>query len=40
MGNEELQQGLDKIEELACGMMVVVLCAERIPWRCHIRFIS
>lgn len=40
VGTEELQQGLERIEELARGMMVVILCAERIPWLCHIRFIG
>ena len=34
------RQGLEKLEELARQMRVVVLCAERLPWRCHRRFIG
>ena len=40
LGRQEFRQGLDKLEELARQMRVVVLCAERLPWRCHRRFIG
>lgn len=36
----EFQQGLSQLEELARVRRVVVLCAERLPWRCHRRFIG
>jgi len=37
---EEFKHGLKRVEELARGRMVVILCAERLPWRCHRRFIG
>jgi len=37
---EEFRHGLERVEELARGRMVVILCAERLPWRCHRRFIG
>jgi len=40
LGRQEFRQGLEKLEELARQMRVVVLCAERLPWRCHRRFIG
>ncbi len=40
IGTEEFKQGLSRLEELACERSVVILCAERLPWRCHRRFIG
>jgi len=40
MGTEEFRQGLDRLEQLARRMRLVILCAERLPWRCHRRFIG
>jgi uncharacterized protein (DUF488 family) len=40
MSTAEFQQGLGQLEELARVKRVVVLCAERLPWRCHRRFIG
>jgi uncharacterized protein (DUF488 family) len=40
VGTEEFQHGLERLEELASQMRVVILCAERLPWRCHRRFIG
>ena len=40
VGTEEFRKGLRRLEELACERSVVILCAERLPWRCHRRFIG
>ncbi len=40
IGSEEFKQGLRRLEELACERSVVIRCAERLPWRCHRRFIG
>ena len=37
---EEFKRGLDRLEQLAQGRRVVVVCAESLPWRCHRRFIG
>jgi len=37
---DSYRQGLDLIEQLATRKRSVLLCAERIPWRCHRRFIA
>ncbi|MCL5074632.1 MAG: DUF488 domain-containing protein [Chloroflexi bacterium] len=34
------QQGLRRLEEEAAQRGVVVMCAERFPWKCHRRFIA
>jgi len=31
---------LEGVEELARGRIVVILCAERLPWWCYGRFIG
>ncbi len=40
LGTEEFKQGLERLEQLAREKRVVVACAERLPWRCHRRFIG
>lgn len=37
---EDFREGLEKLEELARERIVVILCCERLPWRCHRRFIG
>lgn len=37
---EEFMQGLKKLERLALNEPTVFVCAERLPWRCHRRFIG
>jgi uncharacterized protein (DUF488 family) len=34
------QDGVSKLEEEARGKTVAIVCAERLPWRCHRRFIG
>ncbi len=36
----EFEQGMKAIEETARRKRSVILCAERLPWRCHRRFIT
>ncbi len=33
-------QGIDRLEEVAAEGDVVMVCAERFPWKCHRRFIA
>jgi len=37
---ENYRRGLKKIEALASNDKVVVMCSERLPWKCHRRFIG
>ena len=36
----EFKQGLKDIEKAGRQKRSVILCAERLPWRCHRRFIA
>ena len=36
----EFEQGVRAIEETASQKRSAILCAERLPWRCHRRFIT
>lgn len=36
----EFHEAVAKLEELAQMRRVTILCAERLPWRCHRRFIG
>ncbi len=40
MGTEDFKSGLKALEELALRRVVAVLCAERLWFRCHRRFIA
>jgi len=40
LASEEFQQGLGKLEEIAKERKTAIVCAERLPWRCHRRFIG
>lgn len=33
-------RGLRRLEALGCRQPTAILCAERLPWRCHRRFIA
>ena len=37
---EEFGKGLRTVEEVARGRKAVIMCSERLPWRCHRRFIG
>ena len=36
----EFKQGIDFVERTASQRRSAILCAERLPWRCHRRFID
>ncbi len=36
----DFQKALKKLETLASHAPTVIICAERLPWRCHRRFIT
>ncbi len=40
MKTEAFARGLERLEELARDERIAVVCAERLPWRCHRRFIG
>ena len=40
LASEEFKQGLKKLEEIAKERRTAIVCAERLPWRCHRRFIG
>lgn len=40
MKTEDFGAGLEELERLAAERVTALVCAERLPWRCHRRFIS
>jgi len=40
METQAFERGLTRLEDLARAHTVAVMCAERLPWRCHRRFIA
>lgn len=34
------RKGLDKLKQIAQAKVSVVVCAEKLPWKCHRRFIA
>lgn len=38
--SEAFKKGLEQLEEAARERKTAILCAERLPWRCHRRFIG
>ncbi len=37
---DEFMRGIDVIESVAKGRLSVIICAERLPWKCHRKWIS
>ena len=37
---EEFKQGLGELTEIAYQRTAAIVCAEKLPWRCHRRFIG
>lgn len=37
---EEFIKGRKKVEDIAKDCVAAVVCSERLPWRCHRRFIA
>ncbi len=40
LASEEFKRGLEEVEEIARERKTAIVCAERLPWRCHRRFIG
>jgi len=40
LASEEFKRGLEKLERTAKERKIAIVCAERLPWRCHRRFIG
>lgn len=40
MASAAFEKGLRRLEGIAQGAKAAILCAERLPWRCHRRFIA
>ena len=40
VATEQFRHGLRRVEALARERTIVLVCAERLPWRCHRRFIG
>lgn len=36
----EFEEGLKKLEEIAETKIAAIVCAEKLPWRCHRRYIT
>lgn len=36
----EFKEGVAHLRQIARDKIIVIICAERFPWRCHRRFIS
>jgi uncharacterized protein (DUF488 family) len=36
----KFREGIEKLTEIAGRSKAAIVCAERLPWRCHRRFIS
>ena len=37
---QAFQEGIDKLDRLAKDSSIVVVCAERLPWKCHRMHVS
>lgn len=37
---EEFKKGVDRLEEIAASKTVVIICAERFPWKCHRKWVA
>ncbi|HYA26530.1 MAG TPA: DUF488 domain-containing protein [Thermodesulfovibrionales bacterium] len=37
---EDFKRGVDTLESLAAGKRSVIFCAEKLPWKCHRKWIS
>ena len=37
---EDFKEGVSKLEEIAEDKRTAFMCAERLPWKCHRRFIG
>jgi len=40
MESPEFQKGIKELEDIAKKWITLFICAERLPWRCHRRFVG
>ena len=40
MKSAEFAAGIGRLEAIAAERLIAVMCAEKLPWRCHRRFIG
>ncbi|MGQ9604504.1 MAG: DUF488 domain-containing protein [bacterium] len=40
MKTEEFEQAVAQVASIASSARIAIVCAERLPWRCHRRFIA
>ena len=40
METKEFREGISKLLEFALKFPTVIMCAERLPWRCHRRYVG
>lgn len=40
MKTSEFKEGLKKLEEIAETKKAAIVCAEKLPWKCHRRYIT
>jgi len=40
MTTDSFRIGLNKLEQIAQDKVSVIVCAEKLPWKCHRRFIA
>jgi len=40
MRSDEFRRGLERLSEAADRMTTAVMCSEKLPWKCHRRFIG
>jgi len=38
--SQQFREGIESLEGIATGAKTVVMCSERLPWKCHRRFIG
>jgi uncharacterized protein (DUF488 family) len=37
---DDFRYGIEKLESLAVDRLAVIICAEKLPWKCHRKWIS
>jgi len=37
---EDFQKGIDEVETIAAEKISVIACSEKLPWKCHRKWIS
>jgi uncharacterized protein (DUF488 family) len=40
MKSAEFEKGIERLKQIASGQTTAFVCAEKLPWKCHRRFIA